>query len=514
MAPSNYILFSDVHLGADLVDHVRPWAREKLREIARVDRELVAMLAWYREHRDPDRPWTLVIAGDLVDFIGIAIAPQEVPASELSDEERAHGLGGRAHHAVLKMRAVAERHRSVFAALAAFLQDGHSLVLVRGNHDLDFHWQPARDAFVDAVLAHLADLDGAAVDALRARIEFHPWFYYVEGLLYVEHGHQYDAMCSYHHLLAPVSPDDPARLCWSFGDILLRRVVRPTPGLGIEGHEHRGIVDYVRFGLSLGLGGGLRLFARYADATREALRRTRAHMGARAEALRAEHHRGLQQLSERTRLGIEKLTALTALWPGPVTRGVLPVLRSMFMDRMLLALALCVAVLLSLLAFPQVVWLPLAGLFAAATAGFWLWSERTRRRDLDASVHMHLAAAHIAKLLPSRYVVMGHTHAPLTRAAGESVTYVNLGHWGSDDEAWDAGADRDPPRSHLVLRWQNGEPVARFLRWVPGRGPEPLSLAPGGAPERPVSAAAGAAFEGPVGSAAAGPNEGPSVRAK
>src|SRR5687767_11771111 len=153
------------------------------------------MLDWYREHRDPERPWRLIIAGDLVDFVGMSIAPLPGSALEADQtaEERRNGMGSGHDRAVSKMRAVARRHSHVFEKLARFVADGHSLALVRGNHDIDFHWEAARDAFVEAIVERI-DASASAEDraALAARVEFHPWFYYVEGLLYVEHGHQYD----------------------------------------------------------------------------------------------------------------------------------------------------------------------------------------------------------------------------------------------------------------------------------------------------------------------------------
>ena len=61
---SNYLLFSDVHLGADLVQHAQPWTAERLREVHQVDHELGTMLDHYLDRAEPDRPWRVVIAGD------------------------------------------------------------------------------------------------------------------------------------------------------------------------------------------------------------------------------------------------------------------------------------------------------------------------------------------------------------------------------------------------------------------------------------------------------------------
>src|SRR5688500_5342857 len=96
----NYLLFSDVHLGGDLVQHARPWTVSRLREVLRVDRELSAMIEHYRRHAEPGRPWTLVIAGDLVDFVGMSISPRTDSPLEtpLTEEERTHGMGSARDH--------------------------------------------------------------------------------------------------------------------------------------------------------------------------------------------------------------------------------------------------------------------------------------------------------------------------------------------------------------------------------------------------------------------------------
>jgi hypothetical protein len=204
----------------------------------------------------------LIIAGDLVDFMGMSIAPVEGATLDtpLTAEEQSHGLGSARDHAMHKMRAVAARHDLVFRKLADFVAAGHSLVLVRGNHDVDFYWETARSAFVQALIERAgADFKSeAGRTELAARVEFRHWFYYVEGLLYVEHGHQYDETCSHSHLLAPLRPGDPNRIAYSFSDILLRYVVRPTRGLSTEGHDDRTMLSYIRMAFAMGVGGAWR----------------------------------------------------------------------------------------------------------------------------------------------------------------------------------------------------------------------------------------------------------------
>lgn len=431
------------------------------------------MLDWYREHRDPKRPWCLVIAGDLVDFIGMSIAPKEGEPleTELTEEEELNGLGSARDHAVYKMRAVAERHPLVFEGLARFVAEGHRLVLVRGNHDMDFHWEDVRDAFVQALLDQAP---GRAEDdaTYAARIEFYPWFYYVKGLLYVEHGHQFDTVCNYPHLLAPMLPADPSRLHWSLSDWLLRTVVRPTPGLGSEGHEHRGPLDYLKFAWSLGLLGAVRLGHRYARALAMAARTGRAVLGSAAHAVREEHERRMTRMARRMRLRVDTVRKLARLWPRPVSSGWLGVLRNAFVDRIGAgALAVLTVPLLLLAGTPPASVLSIGVGLLVGVAGYLVWSVRQRMREVNPVESLRRGARRIAELMPARYVVMGHTHEPALERLGEATTYVNLGNWAVDDLD---GPAEPAPRTHLVLRWVDGEPRAEFFRWDSERGPTPF----------------------------------------
>jgi UDP-2,3-diacylglucosamine pyrophosphatase LpxH len=485
----NYILFSDVHLGSDLVQHARPWTLAKLKRAARIDHELVSMLSYYRGHADPAVPWRLVIAGDLVDFIGMSVAPMEDPslAHTLTEEEREHGLGSTDDHAAYKMRAVVERHARVFDELAMFISEGHSIVLIRGNHDIDFHWEKARHVFVDAVLDRIPDAAAYLREALHTRIEFHPWFYYVEGLLYVEHGHQYDELCSYPHLLAPYSAADPKRTTWSFADVLLRFIVRPTRGLDSEGHEHLTFVSYLRLAWSLGARGALHLGWRYLRAIFNVLVLWRTQVSEHVQWLRAEHERRMEELAARVQLGVDKLRALASLGAKPAIHQLGAIVRNLFIERILFAVTtFWVFVWCWLLSPPGVYWVGLVLASLGSYGAVHRWS--TRGRVIDASEALRRGAERIAALMPAKFIVMGHTHQPRVQpiqAGGTHAVYVNLGNWGVDDIDVDE-RPYDAPRTHLVIRHLDGAPRAEFCRWNSKTGVEctPLSLVPSGVVSR------------------------------
>ena len=468
----NYLLFSDVHLGADLVQHARPWTIGRLRRVLQIDRELSSMLDHYREQAEPGRPWKLVIAGDLVDFVGMSIAPatgQELE-TPLTEEERSHGLGSARDHALYKMRAAASRHDLVFRKLADFVAAGHSLVLVRGNHDVDFYWETARDAFVQALVDRAGDAlaEPSERQAFQARVEFRQWFYYVEDLLYVEHGHQYDETCAHPHWLAPISPRDPRRIAYSFSDILMRYIVRPTRGLSTEGHDDKNILYYLRLAFSMGIGGAARLGFRYGHAVAAMFAEWRDHVSERAREVRAEHERHMHEIGERFRVSAEQLRELYALSATPVNTRPFRILSTLFVDLAATAALSALTLLVLLLAGVPLAYLgPIAG---AIFVGLVIWHRSARVFDPPSALKR--GAAHIARLFPTRFVVMGHTHAPTMEPIDNGATYVNLGGWAVDDldvelpgEAEHDARPHDAPCTHLVIRHVDGQPRAELRRW-------------------------------------------------
>jgi UDP-2,3-diacylglucosamine pyrophosphatase LpxH len=467
------LILSDVHLGNDLNDLTGGARRSK-----GVDSDLANLLAHYRATIPSGRRWRLIIAGDFIDFIGMALLPRDGDcAIEPSAEERAHGLGNASDHGCLKLRAVVVRHRMVFEALAAFVADGHALTIVHGNHDVEFHWDGVKDELRTLLVEIAVAARGADASFARAfeeRIEFAPWFYYVGGVAYVEHGHQYDTLCSTEHVMAPLSPSDPRRIARSFSDVLLRWVVRPTRGVPEYGHHLMGLADYVILGARMGTGGLLRLAGRFASAVVELFRMRRAYLTEAAHGLRDEHERRMGLLAQATRIGIERLRALAALQAPPVTHSISKILASVLLDRLALGLTATAAMVAIGIAGAHHGW-QLPALLATATV--WTLAHfhlRARRRAwfgerLDNDAALVERAGHLAHLFPAAFVVMGHTHTPaMVSVAQGASTYVNVGSWheAEVDES-DSTSNHRAARTHLVIHPAPSGLTAEFLRWSP-----------------------------------------------
>jgi len=471
-SPSESLLvFSDVHLGSDLNDCTKNVTHRS----ASIDRDLVLFLSHYRRETPRGSRWRIVIAGDFIDFIGMAIAVPSELTTAPNDEERAHGLGNASDHARVKLSRVAVRHADVFAELARFVADGHALTIVHGNHDIEFHWDGVKDD-LRALLESHARKEQPTLDvgAFQDRIDFNPWFFYREGVAYIEHGHQYDTFCSTEHIMAPVSPLDPRRIARGFTDVLLRYVVRPTQGMREHGHEHTGMLDYLMFALRLGAGGLMKLGARFVVAVQELFRLRRQYFSEAAKVLRAEHERRVALLSEATRISADRLRALLSLQVPPLTKSVRGILASLLLDRIAVAVAslvaLCVVALVGVYHGHA-----LYAAFGVVAAWALFHRHLTSQRTVDVGDHLVLKASQLAKLFPAAFVVMGHTHTPVNVPAGESSTYINLGSWAEDEAAsgdepeW--GSSR-ATRTHLVIHVNDRRAEANLFTWDSGKGPQ------------------------------------------
>jgi UDP-2,3-diacylglucosamine pyrophosphatase LpxH len=477
------LILSDVHLGSDLNE-----LTDGIRRSRRVDADLENLIAHYGKAPFRGSRWRLVIAGDFIDFIGMTLLPGDRELfTQPSDEEREHGLGNTADHSRVKLRAAVARHRGVFQALSDFVASGHAVTIVHGNHDVDFHWDPVKDE-LRSLLVGMAG--ASAASDMGDRIEFAPWFYYVGGMAYVEHGHQYDTLCSTEHVMAPLSPRDPLRIARSFSDVLMRWVVRPTRGLREYGHDKMGVADYVLFAARLGATGLVRLGLRFFAAVLELFRLRRGHLSGAARALREEHERRMASLAVATRIGIERLRALAALQVPPVTLSARKILASVLLDRLgagLLAAAAIALLAIAAVAGARHLWCwPALGAVAAA---WWLVHRHlTHKRrawfgeHLDNHETMAERAGHLARLFPAAFVVMGHTHVPTRVPLAEGTgTYVNVGSWHEEEPSPDGtGSGFSAARTHLVIHPGASGPTAEFLTWSP-EGPRLFPVAAAGA---------------------------------
>jgi len=158
MAKTRYIV-SDLHVGAgDYLDEFNQ------------DQAFKDFLESIAKRKGSE----LIINGDFIDFVAVTLEKDTVrPFSRLGCTEG---------ESLRKLERVLEAHPSFFRALRAFIEKGHRLVLIPGNHDIDLFWPEVRDRLVEELGAPDSD-----------HFHFESSGVYRVDDLYVEHGNQYYA---------------------------------------------------------------------------------------------------------------------------------------------------------------------------------------------------------------------------------------------------------------------------------------------------------------------------------
>jgi UDP-2,3-diacylglucosamine pyrophosphatase LpxH len=167
------IVISDIHVGSGVLDDC--------------DSELeAALIEFFRELAKDSAPTEVVINGDFLDFAQAepwqgadleAKTPAGTPLCFTEDQS------------LKKLENIVTTHRQLFDALREYIHSSsdHQILVLPGNHDVDFFWQRIRDK-VSAILTN-------GKPHLAHRLRFHLEQVYRPKQcpgVWIEHGHQHD----------------------------------------------------------------------------------------------------------------------------------------------------------------------------------------------------------------------------------------------------------------------------------------------------------------------------------
>lgn len=189
--------------------------------------------------------------------------PDNPDPHNLSYEDVRWGLGSIEPDNVWRVHRIYAGHPIFFRALAWFLAHGNRIIIQTGNHDIELFWPEVHTAFRDVLVNAYESLDHAGwkqlfdsfgyceldvrskisgekdfEDIVEQEFAFLPWMYYEPGVVYIEHGNQYETANSWATYLNPRfvglaagrmprgggSKDDyqHPRLFWPWGSLIVR----------------------------------------------------------------------------------------------------------------------------------------------------------------------------------------------------------------------------------------------------------------------------------------------------
>jgi UDP-2,3-diacylglucosamine pyrophosphatase LpxH len=420
----HYLVVSDLHL-ADVEDHADGWRAYKHSRFT-FDEAFDDLVERFCAEGAADDERILVLNGDIIDFDLVSAIPQNAPWP-ISRSERHRGLEPTEEKSVWKLQRVLEHHPRFVATLGRFMARGHTVVYVIGNHDPELHFTAVKKTLLDRLAAGCAVSDGY-FDPERFRVE--PWFYYVPGEIYAEHGQQYDSYTSFRYVLAPiVEQNDPPQIALSMGNLsnryLLTRMGYFNP------HASDFILNIFRY---------FTHWLRYYALSRRslvlpwifgsiaALRRLYATKR-RVLQEPPDHQALLTAMAKRTGLAAPVLETLERLKRGPISNRAYRMVRELWIDRLLLGVVM-VGGTIALALGPVPLWVKLMVPLSGFPLLFLIYEWFAHGETIFSVDHeIRNRARQIAKLLPARIVTMGHTHKPEIVPLYPGAAFVNTGTW-------------------------------------------------------------------------------------
>lgn len=486
-ARTHVVVVSDLHL-SEPEPGDSAWLRYRQPRFF-PDADFAALVAAVRARLAPGERLEWVFGGDVFELEGPEIVDGETrfpTAARGADEARG---------ALLR---IVEAHPALFDAVVALVDDGHRVVFVAGNHDVQLTLPEVAAALVDALAKR-----ARSPEAVFARVSVRPWFHRAALGVHVEHGHQYDPYCAYRNPVAPLAPRSGGRP-ETMGSLSFRHLVQRmgffnahderTFMLSVPAYLAHWVRNYAFSRRSLALTwfvGALRTVSALLRGRPSAVeRRAIAEASARdlgsyvAEQLGPARHD-------------EVAARHAALFAEPADEALGRVLRELHLDQVICVVIAALGAALVALgrgASPVlglgVALISLAAAFPVAQA--WLSPKRALAEDQRRVDAVARRLAEVYEARPIRAVVLGHTHAAhALRERG--VLVANCGAWTpmrEQTEACDRG--QEPPPAARPFVWLSGDeadaraPLAGGLFKLRGGAIEPapsvVTSAPRAAP--------------------------------
>jgi UDP-2,3-diacylglucosamine pyrophosphatase LpxH len=449
------IHFSETEPGSGL------WMRYRQKAFS-PDGELAAMISALLDHVRGDE-LTLVLNGDIFDLD----APRVI-----GGKSEFHDLPRDADHAVPALAGILADCPRFIAALGRVLSEGHTVVLIAGNHDIVLALPEVRALVAARILDAAVRLQGDSgrnmdcrhYAALEARLLFRSWFFLTREGILVEHGHQYDPYCSYRYPMAPYGhvPHEIQPTMGSLGArLLVARLgyINPHTDSSVALSRFEYMAHWVRY----------YLFSRrsiaaiwlYGTARTIGCLLRRRHVGSLARRLA-----DIRASARETGTSTRAIARHARLFATPAEDTLWLVLRELWIDQViLLVVGAALGAVISYCLLHGWLW--------GAILGFLLLAAYERLFPKPPLHHswrrIGLVARKVADIHGARAVVFGHTHHPEGRWE-DGFFFGNTGTWSAmfRDLACTEELPGDKPLVWLTTD-AKGELAGGLMAWAGGR---------------------------------------------
>jgi UDP-2,3-diacylglucosamine pyrophosphatase LpxH len=210
---ADIFVISDLHLGSGLNDSSNYEGCENFY----ADNSFIRFLD-HLQSKSTSNKAVLIINGDFIDFLRILNVPNrdeqfatwqtilklvgvDKSAAQLRDsivkKEKTYGLKTNDFKSVWKLHICICGHDKLFQRLGQWISDGNTLIITKGNHDLEWYWKEVRRYLQYWFAKSIANTNGSKAEDVLAKTVIPQTLFIDDTLIindkiYIEHGHRYD----------------------------------------------------------------------------------------------------------------------------------------------------------------------------------------------------------------------------------------------------------------------------------------------------------------------------------
>ncbi|MEO8398497.1 MAG: hypothetical protein ABI550_01650 [Ignavibacteriaceae bacterium] len=208
----NIYVISDLHIGEGIQENFNYTGTENFF----ADSSFQRFIQFLNSNKNKTNA-ALIINGDFIDFMRISSFPnfdyefenwkndlsliginkmQEELKNSINDKEKKYGLKTNDYKSVWKLKRVITGHPEVFNALADWLKKGNKIIILKGNHDLEFFWLAVRNYlrlfFAKKICNNDLEVEKTLDDLIFSNLIFIDDGLLINNEFYIEHGHKFD----------------------------------------------------------------------------------------------------------------------------------------------------------------------------------------------------------------------------------------------------------------------------------------------------------------------------------
>jgi UDP-2,3-diacylglucosamine pyrophosphatase LpxH len=463
----NTIVVSDLHLtDAELgLPGKSLWKRYKRPKFF-IDQSFKRFLNFIQDEiakKGSEEKLELVLNGDIFDFDSVMKIPLHTRV-HISWLEQKRGLFPEEEKSRFKMQVILNDHKIWVNAIRDFILNGHSVIFVIGNHDIELHWPLVQKEVLSAL---------SLTEEQKKLVRFCEWFYVSGKDTAIEHGNQYDDYCVATNPIHPlIRKGKRIQVRLPFGNITSRYMIN---GMGLfNPHADTSFLmslgEYFRFFYKYSIrvhpwlpitwlwSATISFFIALSDGLLPAMR----------DPLFIEQR--VEEIAEKSNSTPQTVRILRELHTHPAIFNPVKIARELWLDRLLvlgfilfLSFQIYMFINLSIPISQGWFW----GAFLLMTPLLFFYSRDIKSEVVASTEEALRQAPLIAQITHTKRVIFGHTHREMHTFV-DTTEVVNTGTWSpafKDPEchepfskrcfAWVREDQPDQPRTVNLYYWKD-----------------------------------------------------------